>query len=236
MSAMADELIILAGGFGTRLREVVADVPKPLAPVAGRPFLAWLLDRYAACGINHVVLATGYLGEKVEEVVGARWQNMRVTYSREHVPLGTGGAIKAALRHVRSDRGVHICNGDTYLTYEPVALQEAAINSCCPVAVALAHVDDISRYGAVRLVDGKISGFREKGGHGAGLINAGSYFLSAGGVAALPSDEQFSFEQLVLEPFVEAGQVAALSDTTGFIDIGVPQDFLRAQRLFGLVN
>jgi len=224
-----DEVVILAGGFGTRLRSEVPDLPKPLAPVAGRPFLAWLLDRYADAGMRRVILATGYLGDLVEKTIGARWAGMDVVYSREETPLGTGGAIAAAAR-LCSGNGLHVCNGDTYLEYSPLALEQVA--AALPMAIALARVEDISRYGAVDVEQGRVLRFHEKRPGAAGLINAGSYFLSAAALDALPSDRAFSFEKEVLEPSAERGQVAVLLDSKGFIDIGVPEDFRRAQTLF----
>ena len=227
------EILILAGGFGTRLRSEVRDLPKPLAPVAGRPFLAYLLDRYAAAGMTRAILATGYLGEMVEEAIGTCWGGMEVTYSREESPLGTGGAIAAAAR-LASGNGLHVCNGDTYLEYVPDALEHAAEGHS--MAIALARVDDVSRYGVVDVEQGRVLRFHEKRPGGVGLINAGSYFLSAAALADLPTDLPFSFEKCVLEPMVAAGQVGALVETAGFIDIGVPEDFRRAQQIFVAVG
>lgn len=225
----ATEILILAGGFGTRLRSEVPDLPKPLAPVAGRPFLAYLLDRYAAAGMTRAILATGYLGDVVEQTIGARWAGMEVVYSREDTPLGTGGAIAAAARLARGT-GLHVCNGDTYLEYSPVALEAAADG--LPMAIALARVEDVSRYGAVDVAQGRVQRFHEKRPGGAGLINAGSYFLGADALAALPGEGAFSFEKQVLEPAAARGEVGALVNTAAFIDIGVPEDFQRAQGLF----
>lgn len=225
----ADEVLILAGGLGTRLRAAVPDLPKPLAPVAGRPFLAYLLDRYEAAGMRRVILAIGYLGQHVEQAVGARWGAMDVVYSRESEPLGTGGAIAQAAR-LSSGNGLHVCNGDTYLEYEPTALESAADG--LPIAIALASVPDVARYGAVDVEGGRVRRFREKGGGGRGLINAGSYFLTRQGLEALPMQDRYSFEQDVLEPWVVRGCVGTMSETSGFIDIGVPEDFARAQHLF----
>ncbi|MEO5827617.1 MAG: sugar phosphate nucleotidyltransferase, partial [Luteimonas sp.] len=117
----ADEAIILAGGRGTRLQALVSDVPKPLAPVAGRPFLAWVLDHLAASGIRRVILATGYLSEMVERAVGRAWQSMSIDYSVENDALGTGGAVRQACGKLHGDTA-HVLNGDTYLRYSPLAL------------------------------------------------------------------------------------------------------------------
>lgn len=226
-----DEAIVLAGGFGTRLRGVVDDVPKPLAPVAGRPFLAWLLDRLAAGGMRRCILATGYLSELIEARIGSRWQGMDIAYSLEPAPLGTGGAIRLAAKRLQGD-AAHVLNGDTWLEYDPVALQDAARTTGASMAIALARVDDVARYGAVDIDHGRVAGFREKGEAGHGWINAGCYFLGAEAIAALPARDAFSFEQDVLQPRVQAGAVAAFTATAGFIDIGVPDDYARAQLQF----
>jgi D-glycero-alpha-D-manno-heptose 1-phosphate guanylyltransferase len=226
---------VLAGGLGTRLREVVPDLPKPLAPVAGRPFLAWLLDAFEQAGMRRAILATGYRSEAIEQTIGTDWGRMEVAYSREEQPLGTGGAIRQAAGLVRGD-GVHLVNGDTFLRYDPRAL-EAATRACgCALGLALARVEDVGRYGAVEVAAGRVAGFREKGGAGPGLINAGSYFLATDGLGRLPGGPAYSFESCVLVPWSDAGQVAAFDRTSDFIDIGVPEDYARAQALFGVTG
>lgn len=227
----ADETIILAGGFGTRLRDVVADVPKPLAPIAGRPFLAWLLDRLAAQGMRRCILATGYMADMIEREIGTHWLGMQIVHSVETTPLGTGGAIRQAARQLQGD-GAHVLNGDTWLAYSPAALERVTTHAGAAIGIALAHVQDVGRYGAVETSEGLVAGFREKGGIGDGWINAGCYFLSAAAIAALPDAETFSFESEVLLPMAAAGKVAAWTDTNDFIDIGVPEDYQRAQHQF----
>ncbi|WP_447585103.1 nucleotidyltransferase family protein [Pseudoxanthomonas mexicana] len=226
-----EEAIVLAGGFGTRLRGVVDDVPKPLAPVAGRPFLAWLLDRLARGGLRRCILATGYMAEKIEDRIGARWQGMDIVYSVESTPLGTGGAIRLAANRLQGD-AVHVLNGDTWLEYAPAALEAAAVDGEVPMSVALAQVDDVTRYGAVDVKGNKVDGFREKGPAGPGWINAGCYFLRPEALAGLPAATSFSFEREFLQPRVQCGDVAAFVGTAGFIDIGVPEDYARAQSIF----
>lgn len=227
-----EEAIVLAGGFGTRLRGVVDNVPKPLAPVAGRPFLAWMLDRLAAAGMRRCILATGHMADAVERVIGRRWQGMDIVYSVESEPLGTGGAVRLAAAQLR-DRSAHVLNGDTWLMYAPQALERAARERGAMIGMALANVDDVGRYGAVECDShGMVAGFREKGEHGAGMINAGCYFLDDAALVALPSQAAFSFEREVLEPSVLAGRVAGFAETAEFIDIGVPEDYRRAQSQF----
>ena len=227
----ADEAIVLAGGLGTRLRTVVDGVPKPLAPVAGRPFLAWLLDRLAANGMRRCILATGYLADVIEMRVGSRWSGMDIVYSAEPEPLGTGGAIRLASRKLLGD-GVHVLNGDTWLEYAPTGLQRAAIDMQAPMSMALARVDDVQRYGAVEVSNGRVVGFLEKGRAGGGWINAGCYFLRPDALVGWPDAVAFSFESEILQPKVEAKDVVAFEETSGFIDIGVPNDYARAQSIF----
>ena len=226
----ATDVIVLVGGMGTRLRSVVPDLPKPMAPVAGRPFLAHLLDGYAYAGMRRVILATGYRADQIEDVIGPRWRGMDVVYSREDKPLGTGGAVRQAAQLVDGD-GVHLANGDTFLRYHPAALEASTRALDAPLGIALAHVPDVGRYGAVEVRDGRLSAFHEKGGHGAGWINAGSYFLPAQSLRLLPLDQAFSFEESVLFPWTAQGRVAAFMETDDFIDIGVPEDYARAQEL-----
>lgn len=227
-----EEVIVLVGGLGTRLRTLVSDVPKPLAPVAGRPFLAWMLDRLAAEGMRHVILATGFMANKVEQLVGRQWAGMTVDYSCEEAPLGTGGAVRRATGLLEHS-GVHIVNGDTYLRYSPHALETATRRVGATMGVVLTHVPDVGRYGAVEFGAGRVSAFREKGRHGPGHINAGCYFMTADALAALPERENFSLELDVLAPLAMQGGIAAFELADQFIDIGVPEDYLRAQAMFG---
>ena len=228
----AEEAIVLVGGLGTRLRAVVSDVPKPLAPVAGRPFLAWLLDAYADAGLRRVILATGYLSASIEQAIGRGWKGMEIAYSREESALGTGGAIAQALAQVQGD-GVHLANGDTFLRYAPAGLEAATPAAACGLGIALASVADVGRYGAVEAAGGRVTGFREKGGGGPGLINAGSYYLAGQAFDRLPAETAaWSFEERVLVPWSARGEVAAFGQTSDFIDIGVPDDYERAQALF----
>lgn len=227
-----NEAIVLVGGAGTRLRTVVSDRPKPLALVGGRPFIAWILDELERRGMRRVILATGYRGHMVEEVVGRRWGALDIAYSREVDPLGTGGAIRLAST-LLGRAEAHVLNGDTFLEYEPACLEALTKTSGAAVGVALAAVPDVSRYGAVTRDGDRITGFSEKGAAGGGFINAGSYFLTERALRALPLQAAYSFEENVLVPQVLAGNVVGFDQTARFIDIGVPDDFRASQMLFG---
>ena len=138
-----DEAIVLVGGLGTRLRAVTGETPKPLVPVAGRPFLAWVLDRLDQAGLRRVVLAASYRSDEVERVIGRRWRGMAVDYSIEASPMGTGGAVRQACEMLHGD-AVHVLNGDTFLEYTPADLSTATLAAGASIGVALAQVADVA--------------------------------------------------------------------------------------------
>ena len=227
-----EEAIVLAGGFGTRLRSVVDDVPKPLAPVAGRPFLAWLLDGLAEGGLRRCILATGYMADKIEARIGTRWRGMDIFYSVESKPLGTGGATAQAAKLLLGN-SAHVLNGDTYLGYSPSMLEAKTLALGTEAGVALAEVDDVARYGAAVVIDDRVESFQEKGAVGPGLINAGSYFFTEAVLSRLAiGNAPFSLETEILAPLAKNRQIAVFTETEAFIDIGVPEDYARAQALF----
>jgi D-glycero-alpha-D-manno-heptose 1-phosphate guanylyltransferase len=226
-----DEAIILAGGFGTRLKHVLGDVPKPLAPVAGRPFLAWLLDALAAQGMRRAILATGYRGDQVAEALGTRWHGMALAYSREPDPRGTGGAIALAATLLQGD-ACFALNGDTWLALDYAAFDRRVRDAGAHLGVVLARVPDVSRYGAVRVERDRVAGFIEKGQLGPGYINAGVYRLDRALLSTFPGTTTFSFENEILVPAAAGGEVVAFTDTADFIDIGVPEDYRRVQSFF----
>lgn len=228
---MLDEAIVLVGGMGTRLRAALPDTPKPLAPVAGRPFLAWVLDELVNGGITRLILATGHGAASIRDTIGESWQGVDVVYSQEDEPLGTGGALKLAIAH-SSGGGVHLVNGDTYLEYSPASLREQASSLGVDAAVALARVPDVGRYGAVDVREGLVHSFHEKGQQGPGLINAGCYFLGPGVLGNLPGIDAFSFERDVLPVLAQERRLAGYAEADRFIDIGIPEDYAKAQTWF----
>jgi len=231
MSEASREAIVLVGGLGTRLRPVVSDVPKPMAPVAGRPFLAWVLDHLRDNAVDRIILAAGYMAERLVDRFGDAWDGVELRYSIEPEPLGTGGAVRLAMAKA-GGRGVHVLNGDTFLRYSLAEMERSASSAGGDFAMALARVDDVARYGAVELDGTRVTGFSEKGRSGPGYINAGSYYLGPRAIAKLPDAERYSFEAEVLRPMAADGQVAAVTDTRDFIDIGIPADYRRAQQVF----
>lgn len=224
------EAVILAGGFGTRLRSVVSDVPKPMAPVAGRPFLAYLLDCIERQGYGHVVLATGYMHEKVEGYFGHRYRDITIDYARETTPLGTGGAMLNALQHCREER-VTVLNGDTLFLADHDELCRLADERATRLAVAARRVSDAGRYGSVEVDgDGRITAFREKDPSiGTGLINGGIYRLHRSLFDGWRCGQTFSFERELMQSRYREEAFYALAAEAYFIDIGIPDDYARAQ-------
>lgn len=223
--------LILAGGLGTRLRGVVDDVPKSLASVGGRPFVHWLLDRLADSGVGRVVLATGYRGDMVREACGNSWRGMALDYSQESTPLGTGGALAVALNLVDTDSCL-VINGDTWLDLDYRLLCRAGEGSGLPLYVTLTKVPSVARYGAATVDGDRLIGFSEKGHDGAGLINAGVYWVSTKLQEYFPRRLTFSLEEDLLPLLVEKRLVGAFIAGSGFIDIGVPSDYFKAQSIF----
>jgi D-glycero-alpha-D-manno-heptose 1-phosphate guanylyltransferase len=225
------EAIILAGGLGTRLRSVVSDVPKAMAPVRGRPFLEYLLQFLEASGVRRIVLALGYRSESIREFFGSSYGRLKLVYAVEEEPLGTGGALLASLEYI-NDPFAFVLNGDTFLQLNYVAM--AATLERQPDAqlvVALRQVSDASRYGAAVVSNGWIEGFRARGTSGPGLISAGCYLVARDIFQRYPMPAKFSFEEDFLQARVaELRAIPFLCDTP-FIDIGIPEALEEAQRL-----
>jgi D-glycero-alpha-D-manno-heptose 1-phosphate guanylyltransferase len=228
------EAIVLAGGFGTRLRSIVSNVPKPMALVAGRPFLELLLSSLRAKGITRAILSIGYMSDAITSHFGKHPMGLDLAYEIESTPLGTGGAIAAALRHASCDH-VFVFNGDTYLDVDLSALAAMWPGDHTPIVVAR-FVPDTERFGRLELADGRISHFLGSGHKGPGVVNVGCYLIPSNIFAGANLPDAFSFEQhflgrsppMSLRSYVSNGQ---------FIDIGVPEDFQRAQlELAGLVR
>lgn len=230
MSDVIDcDVLILAGGFGTRLQSVVSDVPKPMAPVAGRPFLEHVLDRLAAQGARRVVLSVGYLAQTVQKHFGDAYGPLQIVYAVEQEPLGTGGAIAFALQHCQSDDTV-VLNGDTYLGLDYPSFIAACRSGDVPVGIVVRQVEDTARYGRCDLADGRVKTFSEKGVEGPGAINAGVYYLRKSLFDVRPAPAQkFSFENDYLAVHLRELNPIGVSTNGYFIDIGVPEDYARAQ-------
>jgi D-glycero-alpha-D-manno-heptose 1-phosphate guanylyltransferase len=222
--------------MGARLRDVVPDLPKPMAPVGGRPFLEYILERLVAAGLNDIVLSVGYRSDIIRAHFGDSWRGAAIRYAEEAEPLGTGGAIAHAAEGY-SDAELLVLNGDTLLDLDFRDLlawrqREAA----GPIAMVLQQVADVSRYGAVRCKDGVVCEFAEKGPHGPGLINAGLYLINPALFTRFGLRGRFSLETELLQPHLAELQPKAYVTDAYFIDIGVPEDFARAQTEIPIVQ
>lgn len=227
------EAIVLAGGFGTRLRQVVPDVPKPMAPIAGRPFLEILLRSLAQKGVSRVVLSLGFMAERISAHFGSRFAGLDLTYVVEDTALGTGGATRLAAEVCTQDH-VFIFNGDTYLDLETTKLEKQFLASRHPIVVGR-RVPDTTRYGRMFVDSGRIISFAEKGISGPGLINAGCYVFPTDALARFPLNQPFSIEADFLMPEVAHSTVEVFVTAGLFIDIGVPADYARAQNILSIL-
>lgn len=217
---------ILVGGLGTRLRGVVADLPKPLSPVLGRPFLFYLLDLLALRGVRSVTLCCGYKAAVVQETVGSIWLGMPVFYSVENELLGTGGALGLARQQLSSAR-VLVMNGDSFLLPDFASFRREAesVEAC----LAVVRVPDTGRFGEVETDHaGRVTAFREKGSaEGPGLINGGVYFLAQSILASIPGG-RVSLERQIFPGRVREGQIMGFIADSPFLDIGVPESYASA--------
>lgn len=223
---------LLAGGLGERLRSAVADRPKVLASVGGRPFVTYLLDQLAAAGARRIVVCTGYMHEHIEEALGATYKGMEVGYSCEQEPLGTGGAFRLACEQL--DEGLVLgLNGDSFCGVDYARFCAAHAVSGTGAAVLLVRVPDMARYGRVDVDgQGRVLQFCEKEGRAQpGLINAGAYLFPRSWLRDVPSAQPVSLEREVLPRWVELG-LSGFEARGPFLDIGIPSDYKRAEGFF----
>ena len=222
------ETIILAGGLGTRLASRLNQIPKSMAPVGGRPFLEILLDQLIVAGIGRVILSVGHLRDVIVQRFGNRYRDVPIDYAIEESPLGTGGAMRLALERAH-EASVFVLNGDTYIDADFSGMVELHEASGRPLTIAAVRANNTARYGGVLIEDGRMTGFVEKGLAGSGWINGGLYRIDRSFPWPEGLPEPFSFETDVLVPFVSEIQPAAFRCEGYFLDIGVPEDFDRAQ-------
>ena len=227
------EAIILAGGLGTRLRSVVSEVPKCMAPVCGVPFLHYQLQYLSGFKeINRVILSVGYLREVIFDWISKQKLPFEIAYAIEETPLGTGGGIKLALSKLNGKEAI-ILNGDTFFD---VNLSELAETSACnkqAITLALKEMTDFDRYGTVQLDNGGIiSKFNEKKPCAKGLINGGIYHIDLNKIPLSSFPDKGSFEKEVLEVNVDKENLRGYISNGYFIDIGIPEDYQKANEDF----
>ncbi len=226
---MITEAIILAGGLGTRLQSVVHDVPKCLALVNYVPFLAYVLDYADGQGIEHIILSIGYKGALIKQYVNAQDYDFEVTYITEAEPLGTGGAIVHSMQAATTDQ-VLILNGDTLFEYNLTKLFQVQEYGFGHATLCLKPMSNFDRYGAVISNNmGKIKAFNEKQYVPQGLINTGVYAFDRQRLLQEKLPKKFSIEKDYFEKNIHTHNLLASIQDAYFIDIGIPEDYAKAQ-------
>ena len=227
---IVQEAIILAGGFGTRLKEVVSDIPKVMAPVNGRPFLEYVINYLEHHVIDHVILSVGYKHEIIQEHFGNQYKSVTIDYAIEDEPLGTGGGIKKAFSFVRGHRAL-VLNGDTMFRVNLQKIFEFHFSKSSDFSIILREVNNVERYGAVEVDrDNRVVGFDEKGQKfGNGKINGGVYLVNRNFFTKNKFPDKFSLEKDCFEKMVHSYPFYAMVCKQYFLDIGIPEDYKKAQ-------
>ncbi|GLU30216.1 nucleotidyltransferase family protein [Trinickia caryophylli] len=224
--------IILAGGLGTRLRHVVPDVPKPMAPVNGRPFLEHQMDYWIGQGVRRYILSVGYRREAIVDHFGESYRGVPVDYAIEDSPMGTGGGFLKAAREKRFDEPFLVLNGDTFIELDLAALRRFHAERRSGWTMSLVRAGESGRYmGMCMEPDGRIVSLRSGLGQTGGLVNGGAYLIAPDTVSRLrfSNGERISLEDDILPALAAAGVAVYGFECTGrFVDIGVPNDYFSA--------
>ena len=228
---MLKEAIILAGGFGTRLQSVVNDVPKPMAPINNEPFLNYVFDYLKHFNIEHVILSTGYLSEKIIEYYKTEHKGIKVSYAKEETPLGTGGGIRLAMTKC-STKDILVLNGDSFFDVDINIHYQNHISKLADSSLALRKVENAARYGTIVIgSENAIDSFKEKDNiEQPGLINGGVYILNRElYLNKTEVDITFSIEKDFYETKIKELHIFGFEYAGYFIDIGIPEDYKKAQ-------
>ena len=224
---MECDVIVLAGGKGTRLKEVSGDIPKPLVPVEDNAvFLDYILAWLASAGVQRVILSLCYCSESFKAYLCRRSWPFKVDLLVEPEPLGTGGAIKYILEAIPISVHFGVVNGDTFLDFDLSSMERAALENPLPGMIGLSYVENTDRYGKVSVENGRVTAFLEKNqGEPPGWINNGCYFFDRRIFAT--SQKKFSLERDLFPSLTRKELLAAFETQGAFIDIGIPEDFHR---------
>jgi NDP-sugar pyrophosphorylase family protein len=228
------QAVILVGGEGTRLRPLTHALPKPMAPLLGRPFIGWIIARLKAAGVDDIILSCCYLPDAIEAHFGdGRSMGVKLHYVVEIEPLGTAGAIKNAREHIRGP--IFVCNGDIITGLDLIALHESHVRNKAIATIHTRAVDDPSHFGVVETNEhGRVLRFVEKPKPGettARDINAGTYLLELEAIDAIPGGRAVSIEREVFpELIASTGRVFAVSTRDYWIDVGRPDTYIQAHR------
>lgn len=227
------EAIILAGGRGSRLKEVVSDVPKPMAPVCGKPFLSYLLQHLQSFGFRRVIISAGYMHEVIVKHFQNRFDQIEIVYVIEEQALGTGGGLRFALEQAESTQPM-VFNGDSLFRISLDSFFSFHQSHHADFSIALREVENASRYGEVEIgPNHQILAFREKqASEKKGFINGGIYILNREKFLSQTKPGVFSLETDFLSRYAANGHFYGQVFHDYFIDIGIPEDFAKAQHDF----
>jgi D-glycero-alpha-D-manno-heptose 1-phosphate guanylyltransferase len=223
--------VILAGGLGTRLKEEVPNLPKPMAPIGTRPFLEILMNQLNQANFTEVTICISYKGEIIKEYFKDKYKDIKIIYSYEKHPLGTGGAIKQALeRYKNANEDIFILNGDSFSDLDLRKMSEFHRQNHFKLTIALKEMKEFDRYGSVEVdAFNQVIKFNEKIFLKKGLINSGIYVTTPAITRYFPEQEVFSFENDFLNIFYKDITFGGYKENSFFIDIGVPEDYLKAK-------
>jgi len=223
--------IILAGGMGTRLKTIISDLPKPMAPIMNVPFLTYQLNYLKHFGIKKVIFSVGYLSEKIIGHYNQSFENISIEYSIEKNPLGTGGGIRMAMSNLNEDL-VLILNGDSFFDLDLEQFYNLHLEQKSEFSLALRYVNNSERYGNIEFnSSNQITSFIEKNQlNQSGYINAGVYILSKKlYLQNTKPNINFSIEKDFFEKQLNQLIIKGFEFKDYFIDIGIPEDYLKAQ-------
>ena len=222
--------LILAGGYGTRLRTVVKDIPKVMADINGKPFLQFILDQLNQEGFKKVDLLVGFQGEMIKNYFGNNYKDLEISYFIEKELLGTGGAVKNASKNLNFDK-LLVLNGDTYHNVSRKKFLENIINE--DNGILCQEINNPSRYGIINIDENNyVKKFEEKRNlEGNFFINAGTYLINCKDIESIPEDK-FSLEEYFMPSLIKKNNLKAYSLDGIFIDIGIPEDLNKAKKLF----
>jgi len=225
------EAIVLAGGLGSRLQNVLPGIPKCMAPVNGKPFLTYVLDYLIDQEINKVILSVGYRNDQIVNYFGANYKNLSIEYAIENEPLGTGGAIKLALDYC-TQNDVIVLNGDTYFIPGLKEIEEIHFQTKANITIAVKEMSETGRYGLILTdKDGRITDFWEKDPNTeSGWINGGIYLINRRVFDSI-TEQKFSLENDVFKKSCSKFKMQAYQTDSFFLDMGIPEDYINAQTL-----
>ena len=229
--------IILAGGLGTRLRPVIEGQPKVLAEIKGNPFLKYLLDQLVSCGIEKIILCTGYLGEQISSYFGNNYRGAELVYSQEPKPLGTGGALRFALPHVTTE-SVLVLNGDSYCAADFFGFSQWHCRHNAAASLLLTELTDTRRFGRVQMAENSaITRFDEKDESviQPGLINAGIYIISRDLLEKIPENAPCSLEREMFPNWIGHNFYGYRTEAP-FLDIGTPESYSKAEAFLANIS